>query len=406
MGFLAAAVAALAMALGSAAQASADVTIGTTTPPSGSSSEPCGSGGLVTWVQTGAAAGGPSYVVPAGGGLITSWSTNTAADKGGTQVSLVVLRPASGGSYTVVAVDAETLPNPLPPVATFTLASPIVVLAGDTIGISPSANNCTWSGGDLTAADTVGIYSSTPPSDVASGQTLTSYGDGGNLRVDVAATVTPSPDLAVTTETAPANPTPGNLALLTSTVTNRGPGSYASTFVDDVPAALTIDSAAAGNGTCGVSGHTVTCTITGLPAGSSTPVDIVVTPPAPGLYTNQATVADPPGQTDPNGADNSATATLDVVNPQPSFAASSQPHPAATAPEHCVVPNLKGIHSREAKRLLKLLGCNVKVKHRRRRGIAQGAVLKTNPGTGTYTFRRTIDLVVAARVRRTHPRRP
>jgi hypothetical protein len=170
---------------------------------------------------------------------------------------------------------------------------------------------------------------------------------------------------------------------------------------------LTIDSAAAGNGECGVSGHTVTCTIAGLSPGSPTPVLIAVTPPAAGLYTNQATIADPPGQTDPNASDNSASATLDVVNPQPNLVANpqAQAQPAAATPKRCVVPKLKGIPSSEAKRLLKLLGCNVKVKHRQRRGVAHGAVLGTKPGAGTYKVRRTIELIVASRERRARPHR-
>ncbi len=138
----------------------------------------------------------------------------------------------------------------------------------------------------------------------------------------------------------------------------------------------------------------MTCTISGLAPGSSTPVYVVVTPSAAGRYVNHVTVADPPGQTDPNPTDNSATATLDVTNPQSKPAA-----PPSKAPplRRCLVPKLlKGMPSGKAKRLLKLLGCNVKIKHRRRPGVAKGAVLATKPGAGTYRFRRKVTLIVAA----------
>ncbi len=95
------------LVLSSAASA---LTLGTTTFPSGATASSCGAGLFYTQSATDSSY---HYSVPAGGGEITAWSTNTTGDTAGTLVTLLVLRP-SGTSYTVVGSDNETLPNPLP----------------------------------------------------------------------------------------------------------------------------------------------------------------------------------------------------------------------------------------------------------------------------------------------------
>jgi uncharacterized repeat protein (TIGR01451 family) len=184
----------------------------------------------------------------------------------------------------------------------------------------------------------------------------------------------------VSTSTAPAQPSAGGQALLASTVTNQGPGQDTIVFRDTVPSGLTIASASAGNGFCATSGQIVTCVISELTPGGSVPVNVVVTPSAPGSYVNQVTVAVPPEDTDPVSANNSASSTLSVG-------------PRLLKPA-CVVPKLRGTPSGVAKRVLKLLGCKVKVKRVKVHGVAKGTVLKTKPGAGTYAAGRKVTLIV------------
>jgi Domain of unknown function DUF11 len=121
------------------------------------------------------------------------------------------------------------------------------------------------------------------------GQTLSEDNTGGGsalsgpeFTLDLAATLVNQQDAGVTTSTPVTSALPGNAALLASTVTNLGPASLPITFTDDIPSGLQIDSVVAGSGSCATSGPQVTCTISGLAPGQSTPVDIVVTPTAPG----------------------------------------------------------------------------------------------------------------------------
>jgi uncharacterized repeat protein (TIGR01451 family) len=222
------------------------------------------------------------------------------------------------------------------------------------------------------------------PSPPANGQSLSVVSPGpspGGYTVDVSAALAVSQDAGVTTGTAPAKPTVGNLAVLGSTITNHGPAGNTIKFTDTVPAGLTVDSASASGGTCAVSGQLVTCTVSGVLSGTSVPVNVVVTPAAAGSYVNHVAVSVPSGVTDPNPANNSATATL-KVGPKPT--------PAA-----CIVPKLKGTPASVAKHVLKLLGCEVKVKHKHVKGIAKGLTIKTKPGAGTYAFGKRVTLLVS-----------
>jgi hypothetical protein len=107
----------------------------------------------------------------------------------------------------------------------------------------------------------------------------------------------------------PANALTGYPTLLTDTVANGGPMTGPTTLTDVVPAGLTIDSVIAGQGSCTTAGQTVTCSVTGLAAGASTPVEIIVTPSVARSCANAVTVTPPTGVTDPNQADSTATAT-------------------------------------------------------------------------------------------------
>lgn len=363
-------------------------TLGITAQPSGSSERPCGTPDTIAQLTQ-----DPStpYFVPAGGGNITQWQTLTASDTPGDPIEFVVLRPAGGGSYTVVGSDLETIPNPLPSggVASYTLASPIAVAAGDTFGLYSSTGNvgCYFNGGSTPSGDTlIALADSSPPP--SAGHSLTQAGptSGANFTMNLAATLVPShQDAGVTTTAGPSGAAVGRPALLTSTVTDGGPASDPLTFVDQVPNGLAIDSAVAGDGNCSTSGQTVTCTISGLAVGQSVPVDVVVTPAAAGSYTNSVSVAVGSGLSDPNPANNSASAALAVGPPV-----------SVTPAQKCIVPRLRNTPSAIAKAVLTDLGCKVRTTRSHSRTVRRGLVVKTKPGPGTYGYRKTIAVVVSS----------
>jgi Domain of unknown function DUF11 len=376
----------LAVALGLAVPPAvgAVTTIGTTTQPSGSSPDGCGSGSVIAQFTS-----DPStpYAVPSGGGLITNWSINTEGDTPGLGVTLVVLRPNGNDSFAVVGADSETIPSPLPSdnIATYALSAPISVAEGDTLGLwtnTDSGVTCYWDGGSTPAGDAlIGFDASTSPS---SGQVFGSFGTSGpGFTMNVSATLGPDvQDAGVTTSVAPADGVAGYPELLSSTVSNGGLGASPITFIDHVPSGFTISSVVTASGTCSRSGQFVFCTITGLTAGESGIVEIVATPTSSGTYTNAVAVAPTVG-TDPNPANDNAFAALSVRS-------------ASVVPT-CVVPQLKASPVRAAEQLLHVLGCTVgKVGHRYSKSIRKGNVIGTAPGAGTYPGGKAVRIQVSS----------
>lgn len=359
-------------------------TLGSTTMPAGSAANDCfadGSGND-TFLQYGEDPSAPYYVSTSG--TLAQWQTNTVGDTAGQELTFVVASPNPDGSYSVVGADTETLPSPLPAVASFTLSNPIAVKAGDTVGLySPGDDStCYFEGGSVPADDSItGVAGTSPPS---SGETLEP--DRGPMSpgftIDVAATVDVSEDAGVSTSAGPANAATDYPALLSSTVTNNGPGTDPITFTDNVPAGLTVDSAVAGSGGCTTSGQTVTCTISGLGTGDSAPVNIVVTPNIAGTYNDAVSVSLPSGDTDPNPANNTATAKLFVSTT-----------PTTTK---CLVPRLRSTSKHAAKKVLHLLGCKVKVKRAHSRRVGRGGVVRTKPRAGAYPLGKVVTLIVSS----------
>ena len=134
-----------------------------------------------------------------------------------------------------------------------------------------------------------------------------------------------------------------------------------------------------GPGACTVAGQTVRCTISNLAGGQSGSVAILVTPAHAGSYANTVS-AHASGAPDPNPANNTAKATLAVSSPRTGV---------------CVVPHLSGASAALAKQVLKLLGCQVKVKKVSSAVVSRGTVLKTKPGPGTYPLGRKVTVTVA-----------
>lgn len=365
--------------------ANADVHLGLTTPPTGSTAFACSS--IPAGVAVAQYTDDPSsrYIVPSPGGQVAAWSVNTTGATAGQPVTLLALRPLGGGSYQVVGVDSKTMPTPLPAgnVASFSVTSPINVHAGDTFGIYSTAGlACYWSGGTVPVGDSlVGLIVSSAP---AVGQTLTPVGppSPGSFTMNLAVTLSTNEDASVTAGSMPAQPTTGNLAVLTATIANHGPAGGPITFTDNVPAGLTINSATVANGTCSITGQTVRCTIANLASGQSAPANVVVTPAAPGSYTNHVSVAVSSGLIDPNHANDSATSVL-RVGPKP------------VSPK-CVVPKLGRTPGGVAKRVLQLLGCRVKLTHTASKHVPKGLVVGTRPGAGTYAVGKQVTLVISS----------
>ena len=360
----------------------ADATIlGTTMQPSESFDEGCLTNTTVL-AQTGDTPSTP-YIVPAQG-EITQWSTNTSGDTAGTPLTFLVVRPTVGPNFTVVAAVPETLPSPLPAagVATFTLARPIQVRGGDTFALYSAASSglvCAWAGPTIPAGATAAVMGQfVPPPGPGLGLSILSNFPDAEL--DLAVTFLNLEDAGVTTSTAPSDAAAQRPALLSSAVTNGGPATGPITFVDQVPAGLTINSAVAGDGTCSASGQTVTCAVSDLGVGQSAPVTIVVTPTAAGSYPNNVSVST--SFVDPNPLDDNATATLAVTGP--------------ASAETCVVPSLRKAASRLAGTVLRDLGCEVKTTHAHSKTVHKGNVIKTSPGAGTYPFGSTVILQVSS----------
>ena len=371
--------------------------IGSTTQPNDSMPNGCIAGDVLAQILS-----DPStpFTVPAPGGTLTQWATNTLFDQAGASITLVVLRRPSltAEALTVVATDTETIPSPLPTnrVASFTLKSPIAVDAGDYLGLYSSQSEednavCGWTGFEVPDFDVIaGLTDAVAP---APGQSLpvdTSQ-TSPNAVLNVSATVAQTEDLGVTSFAGPSNATAQLPALLSSTVTEVGPGGAPATFVDQVPAGLTIDAVAAGLGTCTTSGQTVTCTVSGLGVGQSAPATVVVTPTAAGSYANNVSVST--SLADPNPFNDHATATLAVTGP------------AST--ETCVVPNLGERLSRLAGAVLRDLGCEVKITHAHSKTVHKGNVIKTSPGAGTHPFDTAVTVQVSSgRSKKKHKKHP
>jgi uncharacterized repeat protein (TIGR01451 family) len=203
----------------------------------------------------------------------------------------------------------------------------------------------------------------------------------------VAATLRPGIyDAGVSLTAGPSNATVGQSAVLTASVTNNGPITSPVTFTDPVPGGLPVQFAAAESGDCSTSTvNIVTCTFPNLAVGASVKVAIVVTPSAAQSYADSATVSVANGATDPNPANNTASATLNVSGAGPS------------GPMKCVVPKLGGASVSLAKKVLGVLGCKVgKTKKSHSKSVAKGQLIGTSPGAGSYAVNKVIALKVSS----------
>jgi hypothetical protein len=333
------------------------LTLGSTTVPAGATGETCTATAL-NLLQTSVDAS-YLYAVPPGGGTITSWSFNTTGATAGTPYTLIVAQP-SGSGYTVVGTDTELVPASAPAVQTYTLAKPISAGAGDLIGVSVSAASdvvCYWRGGSLTSSDLVTAVSG----NLTSGSSLAVAGPGPPASLaNVSVNLVQTEDVGLTQQALPSSIVAGGQGVLLLSVTNAGPGPAPITVADSVASGLTIDSVNAGAGICTTSGQNISCTLPSAPA----TIAVVVTAARAGAYTSIATALTT--LADPNQANNTSSATLDVA-----------------AARTCHLISLAHLRLSQAKAVINALGCRVgKVTSRASKSVPKGEVISISPGSG------------------------
>ena len=149
-----------------------------------STGDVCAAASNASFVESQSA--GHAYSVPAGGGVITSWSHNAQAG-GGQAAKLKVYRPHPGPNGFLVVGHSD--PAPLPP-GVSVHPTRLPVQAGDVIGITNTGSasiRCTFGGG---AGD---LEAGTAP-DAADGFPVTFMTTSASKRVNVSAVVEPDAD--------------------------------------------------------------------------------------------------------------------------------------------------------------------------------------------------------------------
>ena len=139
---------------------------------------------------------GPSYAVPAGGGVITSWSTLGGIDvsSGGQLLGLDILHRTGYATYTKIAEDG---PRAIAPESLNVFNVEIPVNGGDLIGIDgPSFGGETGSFCTFETAET-GNESSYIEPHIAVGKSAEFFTEaGGNYRVNISATLVSPPRIS------------------------------------------------------------------------------------------------------------------------------------------------------------------------------------------------------------------
>ncbi len=124
----------------------------------------------------------------------------------------------------------------------------------------------------------------------------------------------PSADLSITKTDSPDPVAVGTNLTYTIAVRNNGPSTATGvTLTDTLPSGLTYVSSTPTQGSCSQASGTVTCNLGNISNGSTATITIVVTPTATGTISNTASVSS--SVSDPNTANNNATATTNVIYP-------------------------------------------------------------------------------------------
>jgi hypothetical protein len=170
-------------ALALPASAFAGVTIGAT---GGNGAADCPAD--FTWAQNSTAAGSPTYAVPAGGGVITSWSHDRGPALATAQVRLKVFRKTAPNSYlTVGQSDFETLAA----AGVNTFGTRIVVEGGDILGFRFTAAPISCRRSGITGDEAIASGPGAPDPPIGSSP---AFGTVGAFLLNLAATVEPDCD--------------------------------------------------------------------------------------------------------------------------------------------------------------------------------------------------------------------
>ena len=123
--------------------------------------------GFSAWADT-------NYVVPSGGGAITSFSFQSDSSNQGEQLAFLVLRPAEGNSYTVVGkTGLVTLKGSGPEPETFRPTRPISVQGGDILGFWVNDTNVLRNCAGLTTPGGGGVLANSHLPDPNAGDKIT-----------------------------------------------------------------------------------------------------------------------------------------------------------------------------------------------------------------------------------------
>jgi uncharacterized repeat protein (TIGR01451 family) len=132
-----------------------------------------------------------------------------------------------------------------------------------------------------------------------------------NNSASASTTVDPVADLSLTNTDSPDPVLSGQQLTYTLGVHNNGPATATSVSLSDsLPSGVTYVSATTTQGSCAHPGNSVICAIGNMASGADVTVTIKIDTGAPGTITNDATVLST--ATDPNGANNSASAVTTV----------------------------------------------------------------------------------------------
>ncbi len=242
---------------------------------------------------------------------------------GGVTTLTITINNPNAAPITVTSV-TDTFP-PAPGTGMARAPTPAASTSCATGTVSSTATSVTLTGGvvpangscafqiDVTAASS-GSYLNT----IAAGALTTNVGSNA-APASATLVVSAIANLGIS-KAGPATIATGALVTYTITVTNAGPdAANNATFADNVPAALTgVGASCAGTfgASCAaptVTGNAVTGTIATLPVGGIATYTITGTATGASAISNTATIAAPPGVTDPTPANNTSTANTTVL---------------------------------------------------------------------------------------------
>lgn len=281
---------------------------------------------------TGAHAAGAASVVVTNpdsqSGTLTNGFTYTSVSSGSADLSISKLASPSPVSVGATLTYTLTVTNSGPDTATGVTATDPLPAGVAYVSATSTQGTCSINGSTVAATiGSMGTGSSvtvtitttaTTAGQVANTATVSGGEDDPNTNNNSATVVTnvaghtgATADLFITKTDSPDPASVGSNLTYIIVVTNAGPDSAADVGVTDVlPAGVTFVSASTSQGSWTLNGGTVSCTLGSIAKGGSANVTIVVVPTTAGQLTNTASTGG--SDTDPNTADNSATATTAV----------------------------------------------------------------------------------------------